>query len=194
MIVPLSTTLLAASVLTASPTALRRAVQQLDQAAFEEAQVRDDTATRAFSDTAIKTSGGKCLSVDQLSGDFRANLTPVQVTACNSTDGQKWDIITSGKHNNQKRAMLVVSTLTQACLNFDPRRAAGNQVNLFSCGGRADGGGEQTDSQIFDFAGGAGPLALALKNDAGSCLAVKGNVLDQASCSEGDATQSFTFG
>lgn len=54
--------------------------------------------------------------------------------------------------------MLVVSTLvsdpylnfllasnltnpqTQACLNFDPRRAAGNQVNLFSCGGRADGG------------------------------------------------------
>ena len=55
-------------------------------------------------------------------------------------------------------------------------------------------GGEQTDSQIFDFAGGAGLLALALKNDAGSCLAVKGNVLDQAACSEGDATQSFTIG
>jgi hypothetical protein len=36
--------------------------------------------------------------------------------------------------------MLVVSTLTQACLNFDGRRAAGNQVLLFSCGGRADGG------------------------------------------------------
>jgi hypothetical protein len=36
--------------------------------------------------------------------------------------------------------MLVVSTLTQACMNFDPRRATGNQVNLFSCGGRADGG------------------------------------------------------
>jgi hypothetical protein len=35
--------------------------------------------------------------------------------------------------------MLVVSTLTQACFNFDPRRAAGNQVLLFSCGGRADG-------------------------------------------------------
>lgn len=29
---------------------------------------------------------------------------------------------------------------TQACLNFDPRRAAGNTVILFSCGGRADGG------------------------------------------------------
>lgn len=29
---------------------------------------------------------------------------------------------------------------TQGCLNFDPRRAAGDQVVLFSCGGRADGG------------------------------------------------------
>lgn len=55
MIVPLSTILLAASALTsASPTVVRRAVQQLNQAAFEEAQVRDDTATRAFSDTPIK--------------------------------------------------------------------------------------------------------------------------------------------
>ncbi len=55
-------------------------------------------------------------------------------------------------------------------------------------------GGEQTDSQIFNFAGDASPLALALKNDAESCLAVKGNLLDQAACAEGDATQSFTFG
>ncbi|KAL9625931.1 MAG: hypothetical protein Q9164_007982, partial [Protoblastenia rupestris] len=55
MIVPLSTILLAAAAFTsASPAVVRRAVQQLDQAAFEEAHVRDDTATRAFSDTAIK--------------------------------------------------------------------------------------------------------------------------------------------
>ncbi len=49
-------------------------------------------------------------------------------------------MITSGKHNNVAGTMLIVSTLTQACGNFDPRRAAGNQVLLFSCGGRADGG------------------------------------------------------
>ena len=63
----------------------------------------------------LQTSGGKCLSVNKLSGDFRANLTPVQVTSCNSTAGQKWDIITSGKHNNQNGAMLVVSTLVSVC-------------------------------------------------------------------------------
>ena len=55
MIVSLLSILFAAAALTsASPTVVRRAVQQLDQAAFEEAHVRDDTATRAFSDTAIK--------------------------------------------------------------------------------------------------------------------------------------------
>lgn len=26
------------------------------------------------------------------------------------------------------------------CVNFDPRRAAGDTVIMFSCGGRADGG------------------------------------------------------
>jgi len=78
--------------------------------------------------------------VDKLSGDFRANLTPIQVGTCGATDGQGWDIITSGKHNDAPNSMIVVSTLTQACFNFDPRRASGNQVLLFSCGGRADGG------------------------------------------------------
>lgn len=89
---------------------------------------------------APKTSDGQCLFVDELSGDFRANLTPIQVGACGATDGQGWDIITSGKHNNAANSMIIVSTLTQACFNFDPRRAAGNRVLLFSCGGRADGG------------------------------------------------------
>jgi hypothetical protein len=44
--------------------------------------------------------------------------------------------------------MLIVSTLTQACFNFDPRRPAGNQVLLFSCGGRA-GGGKGTSKGIL---------------------------------------------
>lgn len=119
----------------------RRVVTQLDQAAFTEAQQRDDTATRAFTSTQIRTTSGQCLFVDQLSGDFRANLTPVQIKSCDQGDkGQRWDIITAGKHNDQPGTMLVVSALTNACLNFDPRRAAGNTVILFSCGGRADGG------------------------------------------------------
>lgn len=102
---------------------------------------------------------------------------------------------------------------TQACLNFDTRRKPGDQVNLFSCGGRADGGmyslfllphersliiclaeGEQVDSQLYAFAGGAGPVTLEPKSNAGTCLVAKGNVLDQAACSKGDATQSFTLG
>jgi hypothetical protein len=132
MLAPLSFLVLAAVSLTSTSPVVRRAVQELNQKAFAEAQQRDDTATRAFSNTAIKvgsflqfaqvtscilitsfsqTSDGQCLSVDLLSGDFRANLTPVQVTSCNSTAGQKWDIITSGKNNNQEGAMLVVSTL-----------------------------------------------------------------------------------
>ena len=83
---------------------------------------------------------------------------------------------------------------TQACMNFDPRRAAGNQVILFSCGGRAAGEGVVTDSQLFPFAGGAGPLNLTPKNSPGTCFTVKGNVIDQAACADGDANQSFTFG
>jgi hypothetical protein len=139
-------------------------------------------------------------------------LTPIQVADCGSTDGQGWDIITAGKHIEGDNVMLIVSTLTQACFNFDPRRQPGNQVLLFSCGGRADGGksflgaprrvllanrpsgGEVTNSQLFAFNGGAGPLSLQLQNQAGSCLVVKGNAIDIANCNNGDASQSFTFG
>ncbi|KAK7988814.1 hypothetical protein PG989_009129 [Apiospora arundinis] len=178
----------------AGPVSSPRAVTELNQAAFEEAHKRDDTATRAFSNTAIKTSDGKCLFVDKLSGDFRANLTPVQVAECGSTDGQGWDIITQGEHNNVAGSMLVVNTLTQACLNFDPRRPAGNQVNLFSCGGRADGGGLVTNSQLFAFSGAAGPLSLTPENQKESCLVATGSTVDVAACGDGKAGQSFTFG
>lgn len=89
----------------------RRAVDELDEAATAEAHQRDDTATRAFSDIPIFTSDGRCLFVDPLSGDFRANLTPVQVAGCNTTEGQGWDVITEGLHNDQPGTMLVVSTL-----------------------------------------------------------------------------------
>ncbi|KAK1467274.1 hypothetical protein CMEL01_11267 [Colletotrichum melonis] len=179
----------------ASPLALqRRAVTELNEEATKEAHPRDDTATRAFSDVQIKTADGKCLFVDKLSGDFRANLTPIQVADCGATDGQGWDVITAGKHNNQLHSMLIVSTLTQACFNFDPRRAAGNQVNLFSCGGRAAGEGLVTDSQLFAVDSGAGPSTFQPKNEKGKCFAVKGKVVDIADCNADDKAQSFAFG
>ncbi|KAH8673379.1 hypothetical protein BX600DRAFT_204590 [Xylariales sp. PMI_506] len=170
-----------------------RNVTELDQAAFEEAQQRDATATRAFSNTQIKTSDGTCLFVDELSGDFRANLTPIQIADCGATDGQGWDVITSGTHNNVADSALIVSTLTGACFNFDPRRAAGNQVLLFSCGGRADGSGQVTNSQLFAFNGTESTVTFSPENQPGSCFVVTGDVLDIADCASGDATQVFTF-
>ena len=176
------------------PVILPRTVAALDAAAATEAQQRDDSATRAFSNAQITTADGRCLFVDRLSGDFRENLTPVQVAACGSTDGQGWDLVTAGKHNNVPGTALVVSALTNACLNFDPRRAAGNQVLLFSCGGRADGGGDVTNSQLFALNSTSGPLAFEPANAAGSCVTVKGGVLDIAGCDASDAKQQFTFG
>jgi hypothetical protein len=46
----------------ASPIVDARTVTQLDQAAFEEAQQRDDTATRAFSNVQIKVCPPKTSS------------------------------------------------------------------------------------------------------------------------------------
>jgi hypothetical protein len=46
-----------------------------------------------------------------LSGDFRANLTPIQVKACDGSTGQQWDVITAGKHNDKAGTMIIVNTL-----------------------------------------------------------------------------------
>jgi len=170
-----------------------RTVTALDPVGFAQAQQRDNTATRAFSSAQIKTSDGKCLFIDELSGDDRANLTPVQIVACNATNpGQLFDVITAGIHQNTPGQALIVSSEIQTCLNFDPRRAAGNQVIMFSCGGRADGSGAVTNAQQFAFTGGAGPLTLRPLNSAGTCLTEKGALLDQASCSNA-STQEFTI-
>jgi hypothetical protein len=59
------------------------------------------SASVSFSD-AVTFSG---------SGDFRNNLTPVQVVACDGSAGQQWDVITAGKHNNVAGQALIVSTL-----------------------------------------------------------------------------------
>jgi hypothetical protein len=51
-----------------------------------------------------------------------------------------------------------------------------------------------TNSQLFTFAGGAGPLALEPENAVGTCLTVtSANILDQAPCNKADANQAFTF-
>jgi hypothetical protein len=64
-------------------------------------------------------------------------------------------------------------------MNFDPRRAAGDQLVLFSCGGRADGEGKVTDSQLFAFTDGKAAAPLVPKNGQGNTLlTVKGNVID----------------
>ncbi|KAL1862452.1 hypothetical protein Daus18300_008549 [Diaporthe australafricana] len=193
MITKLISILACAGLASANPIVVAKAVASLDASAFAEAQQRDDTATRASSNINIKSSDGKCLSVDKLSGDFRANLTPIKVAQCGSTDGQGWDIITKGKHINTPQSMLIVSTSTNACLNFDPRRVVGDQVLLFSCGGRADGGGAETNSQIFPFNQLNSTQAFQPQNAQGKCLAVKNNVLDVADCSSGDSTQEFLF-
>ncbi|TFK77703.1 hypothetical protein K466DRAFT_668648, partial [Polyporus arcularius HHB13444] len=80
---------------------------------------------------------------------------------------------------------------------FDPRRAAGNQVLLFSCGGRADGGGSVTNSQQFAFSSAQGAQPLIPLNGAGKvCLTSTGAALDQKNCDSANpsADELFTFG
>lgn len=167
----------------------------IDKDAFKEAQQRDDTATRALSNVQIQNSDGDCLFVDPSSGDFRANLTPVQSASCGSTAGQGWDIITSGQHNDRDDgSVLIVSTLTQACLNADPRRDAGEQINLFSCGGRADGGGEVTDSQLWATDGPLENMRLSPRNGQGFCLTGEGENVDITGCQESAEEQRFVLG
>jgi len=139
-------------------------------------------------------------------------LTPVQIKPCDGSTGQKWDVITAGKHNDQPGFALIVSSQvalksqlakgsiidlftflqTNACLNFDPRRAAENQVILFSCGGRADGTGAVTNSQLFPFKDGQTRLSLQPKNGNNAvCMAPVSGLLDRVACSE-DAAQVLT--
>lgn len=79
-------------------------------------------------------------------------------------------------------------------MNFDPRRAAGDTVIMFSCGGRADGGGEVSTSQLFTFTAGDTSLRLQPENGAESVCLVPNAAgrLDQETCSD-DASQIFTI-
>jgi len=101
---------LAARLVAAGPISAR-VVDQLNFEGFEEAQKRDDGAIRAFANSKIMTGDGRCLSVDLLGGDDRANLAPLQVADCGATAGQGWDAIVKGIHNDRAGTTLLVSTL-----------------------------------------------------------------------------------
>ncbi len=80
----------------------------------------------------------------------------------------------------------------QGCVNFDDRRAAGDKVIIFSCGGRADGDGQTTNSQTFAFNGG-NTLLLSPGNSQGTtCLVDVNGKLDAAACT-GGANQVFNI-
>lgn len=178
----------------ASVVSVSRAGGVLNPSAAAEANPRDETATRAFSSVSIRSADGQCLFIDRTAGDFRELLIPIVLQPCDGSAGEQWDVITSGKHNNQPNSALIVSALTQGCLNFDPRRAAGDTVMIFSCGGRADGGGSVTDSQLFAFTTGETSLKLQPNNGKGQvCFAPNATGrLDQAPCSD-DPNQVFTI-
>ncbi|KAH8917227.1 hypothetical protein BT69DRAFT_1302012 [Atractiella rhizophila] len=191
-----TTSVPAGAVPTANPTTevpVSRAGGTLQPSAAAEANQRDDTATRAATGVQIKIPSGKCLFVDPTAGDFRQNLIPVTEADCDGSLNTQWDLITSGKHNNQQGATLIVSSITQGCLNFDDRRADGDKVIIFSCGGRADGEGETTDSQLFPFTAGETSLALSPKNSQGkTCFVINNGKLDAAAC-DGASDQTFTL-
>jgi hypothetical protein len=197
---PAATTTTAAQVAaaTGNPTSVvsvSRAGGVLNPSAAAEANVFDNTATRAFTGVQVKSADGKCLFIDPTAGDFRENLIPIQLKACDGSANTKFDFITAGKHNNVANSTLVVSSLTNGCLNFDNRRAAGDTVIMFSCGGRADGQGAVTNSQLFTFTAGETSLRLEPENGNGAvCLVPNASGrLDQAACST-DPGQLFTIG
>ena len=92
-------------------TAVARAGGVLNAAAAAEANPVDNTAVKAFAGASLKSADGQCLFIDPTAGDFRENLIPVALKACDGSAGQKFDIVTSGKHVQGAGNMLVVSTV-----------------------------------------------------------------------------------
>jgi hypothetical protein len=191
----ITTVNLAATTVPASNTVISvsRAGGVLNPSAAAEANPFDPTATRAFTNVTIQSSAGLCLFIDETAGDFREELIPITLKPCDGSLSQKFDFITAGKHINVANSTLIVSSLMNGCLNFDPRRAAGDTVIMFSCGGRADGGGGVTNSQLFTF---AWQKSLKLQPENGNgvvCLAPNAaGRLDQAVCGS-DSAQEFTI-
>jgi hypothetical protein len=109
-----TTTTPPAQIVDANPTSavpVSRAGGVLQPSAAAEANVRDDTATRAFTSVSLKSANGQCLFIDPAAGDFRENLIPIQLQECTGSANEKFDILTAGKHNDQPGSALIVSSL-----------------------------------------------------------------------------------
>ncbi|KAL8992131.1 MAG: hypothetical protein Q9169_007345 [Polycauliona sp. 2 TL-2023] len=165
------------------------------EAAAEAHQIDETAQSRP---TSIKTADGKnCLTILPKCGDFRHNLIPLQAQTCDGTnENQKFEIVTKSKHISEDGGMLLVSSSTNGCLDFNAGRK-GKEVTMFSCGGRAGGEGEESNSQIFSFAGSQAGIPLTLKKSSEesseTCLAVEdGGKLGFATCG-GGGEQSFTL-
>ncbi|KAG5646864.1 hypothetical protein DXG03_001940 [Asterophora parasitica] len=117
----------------------------------------DGTATRAAKGAQIRSKANPdlCFDVsDFRSGDFRFNLVPLALKKCNTAiDGQKFDLITKGAHNNIKDGSrtLIVSSQQFTCIDRRGNKNDRNRPGLFACGGRAVGDGETTADQQFFF-------------------------------------------
>ncbi|KAF5337247.1 hypothetical protein D9611_003399 [Ephemerocybe angulata] len=117
----------------------------------------DATATRVATNAQIRNAASPdlCFDVsDFRAGDFRFNLVPLALKPCNpSIDGQKFDLITKGAHNNNQDGTktLIVSSQQFTCVDRRGNKNDRTRPGLFACGGRAVGDGETTDDQQFFF-------------------------------------------
>lgn len=114
------------AIATANPTTpvpVSGARGTLDPTAAAEANRRDGTATRAFSNVEIRAPNGQCLSIDPTAGDFRQNLIPVGLVDCAGTPNEKWDVISAGVHNDRPESALIVSTLVSCVLSLTGTRS-----------------------------------------------------------------------
>ncbi|GLB36581.1 hypothetical protein LshimejAT787_0308690 [Lyophyllum shimeji] len=117
----------------------------------------DATATRAATAVQIRSaaSPNTCFDVSNFrAGDFRFNLVPVAPNPCDSTvEGQKFDLITKGAHNNvaDGSRTLIVSSQQFTCVDRRGNINDRTRPGLFACGGRAAGDGETTADQQYFF-------------------------------------------
>ncbi|KAF8887742.1 hypothetical protein BD779DRAFT_1525957 [Infundibulicybe gibba] len=117
----------------------------------------DQTATRAATSSQIRSvaSPNTCFDVSNFTaGDFRFNLVPIALAACDSSiDGQKFDLITKGEHNNvaDGSRTIIVSSQQLTCVDRRSNINDRTRPGLFACGGRAAGDGETTADQQYFF-------------------------------------------
>ncbi|KAF9454939.1 hypothetical protein P691DRAFT_4272 [Macrolepiota fuliginosa MF-IS2] len=174
----------------------------------------DATATRAATQVQLRSAASingtsVCFDVsDFTSGDFRFNLVPLALKPCDtSIEGQRFDLITKGEHNNTPggNKTIIVSSQQLTCVDRRGNINDRNRPGLFACGGRAAGDGGTTDDQLFFFNAtsiSAGQIAFplvrgAVNNGIGTgngCLTLNlDGFMDSAPCSPPNFTPEQTW-